>query len=114
MERLSEEQCTPCRGDEAPLDPDNAQELLAAVPEWEIRERQNVFRLHRTFRFPDFAAALAFTRKVGEAADAANHHPMLTTEWGAVTVEWWTHTIRGLHRNDFIMASRTDDLFSRR
>lgn len=114
MELLSDEPCVPCRGGEVPLDPDNIEELLARVPEWEIHERREIRRLRRKFRFPDFASALEFTLKVGEAADAASHHPKLTTEWGAVTVEWWTHTIRGLHRNDFIMASRTDDLFSRR
>lgn len=113
MEPLSEEQCIPCRRGDASLDPDNVAELLAELPEWEIYEHREIHRLRRKFRFPDFTSALEFTWKVGAAADAANHHPRLTTEWGAVTVEWWTHAIRGLHRNDFIMAARTDDLFSR-
>jgi 4a-hydroxytetrahydrobiopterin dehydratase len=67
-------------------------------------------RLERAFKFKDFAEALAFTIKVGEIAEAEGHHPALLTEWGRVTVTWWTHKIRGLHRNDFIMAAKTDHL----
>ena len=67
-------------------------------------------RLERAFTFSDFAAALAFTNRVGAAAEAEGHHPALLTEWGRVTVTWWTHAIRGLHRNDFVMAAKTDAL----
>ncbi len=67
--------------------------------------------LERTFRFRDFAGALAFTARVGAEAEAQGHHPFLLTEWGRVTVTWWTHKIKGLHRNDFIMAARTDRLY---
>ena len=73
-------------------------------------ERDGVKRLERVFTFPDFAGALAFTNRVGAIAEAAGHHPALLTEWGRVTVGWWTHAIGGLHRNDFIMAARTEPL----
>jgi len=59
---------------------------------------------------PELADALAFTNRVGALAEAEGHHPALLTEWGRVTVTWWTHKIRGLHRNDFIMAAKTDAL----
>lgn len=84
--------------------------LRAHVPGWAVVEEAGVLRLQRTFRFPDFARALAFTDAVGALAEAERHHPALLTEWGRVTVSWWTHAIRGLHRNDFIMAARTDQL----
>jgi 4a-hydroxytetrahydrobiopterin dehydratase len=71
-------------------------------------------QLERTFRFPNFREALTFTLQVGELAEAEGHHPVLVTRWGSVTVIWWTHKIRGLHRNDFIMAAKTDALFARR
>jgi 4a-hydroxytetrahydrobiopterin dehydratase len=48
---------------------------------------------------------------VGEAAEKEGHHPALLTEWGKVTVSWWTHDVGGLHQNDFIMAARTDDIY---
>jgi 4a-hydroxytetrahydrobiopterin dehydratase len=82
--------------------------LHSHLPEWDLREYDGVPRLVRRFRFPDFAGAMAFAVDVGAAAEAQDHHPRLVVEWGAVTVSWWTHKIRGLHRNDFIMAARTD------
>ena len=46
-----------------------------------------------------------------EIAEQEDHHPRIVTEWGRVAVQWWTHVISGLHRNDFIMAAKTDELF---
>lgn len=66
--------------------------------------------LRRVYKFRDFAQALSFTNKVGALAEAQGHHPALLTEWGKVTVMWWTHKIGGLHKNDFIMAAKTDKL----
>lgn len=78
-----------------------------------MREREGIPRLERAFRFPDFAGAMDFARRVGAAAEAADHHPSLLVEWGRVTVSWWTHKIRGLHRNDFVMAAKTDALYEK-
>ena len=77
-------------------------------------ERAGVPRLERAFSFANFAEALAFTNAVGGLAEAAGHHPALTTEWGRVTVVWWTHAIGGLHRNDFVMAAKTDERYASR
>ncbi len=87
--------------------------LLRDLPGWEVREREGISRLERVFRFPDFAGAMEFARRVGDAAEAEDHHPSLLVEWGRVTVSWWTHKIRGLHRNDFIMAAKTDALYGK-
>jgi 4a-hydroxytetrahydrobiopterin dehydratase len=84
--------------------------LHAEIPGWAIVEREGIPRLERAFTFPSFAAALAFTNRVGEIAEQEAHHPAITTEWGRVTVTWWTHKIKNLHRNDFIMAAKTDAL----
>ena len=67
-------------------------------------------RLRRAFKFKDFREAMQFTNRVGELAEQEDHHPAILTEWGKVTVTWWTHKIKGLHRNDFIMAAKTDSL----
>jgi 4a-hydroxytetrahydrobiopterin dehydratase len=85
-------------------------ELGPEVPDWQLLERDSIVRLERIFHFPNFADALAFTNRVGALAEEEAHHPALLTEWGRVTVTWWTHKIRGLHRNDFIMAAKTDAL----
>jgi 4a-hydroxytetrahydrobiopterin dehydratase len=85
-----------------------SRDLLRQIPGWTVVERAGVRELERVFTFADFARALAFTNRVGALAEAQGHHPALLTEWGRVTVRWWTHAIHGLHRNDFIMAARTD------
>ena len=77
-----------------------------------MAKQDGVRRIERAFRFTDFAGALSFTDAVGARAEEAGHHPALLTEWGAVTVMWWTHAIGGLHRNDFVMAARTDNVYA--
>jgi 4a-hydroxytetrahydrobiopterin dehydratase len=88
------------------------EELSPLVEEWRLTEDDGIKRLDRTFKVADFAAAIALADRVGEAAEEEGHHPRLTVEWGRVNVAWWTHKIKGLHRNDFIMAAKTDDLYS--
>ncbi len=111
MSELAEMECTACRGDEPTLTDAEIEELRPQIPDWRVEEHEGTKRLERTFRFDNFAQALAFTNKVGERAEEEGHHPALLTEWGRVTVTWWTHKIGGLHQNDFIMAARTDELF---
>lgn len=110
MTTLTQMKCTACRTGEPTVTDTEIAELHPQIPDWQIVERQEIKRLHRVFKFKDFAQALAFTDKVGDLAEAEGHHPALLTEWGRVTVEWWTHKIKGLHRNDFIMAAKTDAL----
>jgi 4a-hydroxytetrahydrobiopterin dehydratase len=110
MERLSEQACIPCTGQSSPLTQVEIDTLLPQVPEWRITPDRGESHLYRIFPFPDFRSALEFTQSVGEAAEKAGHHPALLTEWGKVTVTWWTHAIKGLHKNDFIMAQRTDEI----
>lgn len=111
MTELSKFECIPCRGGDPQLTEAEIAELKPQVPEWNISEKDGVKRLERVFRFPNFAAALDFTNKVGRIAEEQDHHPALLTEWGRVTVTWWTHAVKGLHKNDFIMAARCDQLY---
>lgn len=110
MSSLTHFQCVPCRGGEPPLTPDEIAKLYPEVPEWRVMDRDGILQLERLFRFKNFVEALAFTNRIGEIAEQEGHHPALLTEWGRVTVTWWTHKIKGLHRNDFIMAAKTDAL----
>jgi 4a-hydroxytetrahydrobiopterin dehydratase len=86
------------------------QSYTPQVPEWEVIDVDGIKRLQRQFKLKNFAQALAFTNQVGALAEAEDHHPAILTEWGRVTVTWWTHKIKGLHRNDFIMAAKTDQI----
>ena len=111
MSELAEMKCTACRGGEPALTDAEIPELRAQVPEWQVVEREGAKRLEISFGSRNLAEALAFTDRVGEQAEVEGHHPALLTEWDKVTVTWWTHKIGGVHRNDFIMAARTDELF---
>ena len=102
--------CIACRGGEPTLTDAEITEFSLQVPHWTIVEREGIKRLERAFKFENFAKALEFTNRVGQIAESEGHHPAILTEWGKVTVTWWTHKIHGLHRNDFIMAARTDHL----
>ena len=110
-EHLAKMTCSACRGDEPPLTDEELEEVLPRVPEWELVEQDGVKKLRRTFKFRNFVEALAFTNRVGEAAEEEGHHPIITLTWGKVTVTWYTHKIKGLHENDFIMAAKTDERY---
>lgn len=109
---LLNETCVACRKDAPRVTDEETAELKPLIPEWAMEDHGGVPRLVRTFRVRTFADALALTQRVGELAESEGHHPAILTEWGKVTVSWWTHKIRGLHRNDFIMAAKTDALAS--
>lgn len=112
MSTLAAGSCVACHGGAEPIRSSQFPLWLAQVPGWHLIEREGIPRLERVYTFRDFAAALQFTNRVGALAEEQGHHPALLTEWGRVTVSWWTHAIGGLHRNDFIMAAKTDELAS--
>jgi len=111
MQTLTQMKCVACRTDEPTVTDAEIAEFDPQVPDWETVELDGIKRLRRVFSLDDFAQALEFTNKVGELAEEEGHHPALLTEWGRTTVTWWTHKIRGLHRNDFVMAAKTDELY---
>ena len=111
MAELSSEKCEACRAGAPAVTDSEIAELGAQTPEWKLLN-EGERKLQRVFRFKNFADAMAFTVRVGELAESESHHPAILTEWGRVTVTWWTHAIRGLHRNDFIMAAKTDAIFA--
>lgn len=112
MEALTKMKCEACRSDSPTVTPEAMKEYLPQIPDWHVVEREAIPRLERVYRFKSFVEALDFTNRVGALAEEEGHHPALLTEWGKVTVAWWTHKIRGLHRNDFVMAAKTDALYA--
>ncbi len=109
MSELGAMKCEACRPDSPAATPEERAGFLPQIPDWTIVERDGVERLERTFRFHTYSQGVAFTRRVADLAEAAGHHPAILLEWRRVTVGWWTHAIGGLHRNDFILAARTDE-----
>jgi 4a-hydroxytetrahydrobiopterin dehydratase len=110
MAELTQQKCTACSKDALPVTLEEIAELKPQIPYWQMIEVEGESRLERSYKFPDFKTALEFTNRVGEAAEEQGHHPALLTEYGKVTVTWWTHAISGLHKNDFIMAAKTDEI----
>jgi 4a-hydroxytetrahydrobiopterin dehydratase len=112
MVALKNMQCVACRADAPKLTEAELEELRPQIPDWTLIGRDGVPQLQRTFKLPNFARALELTDRVGALAEEQGHHPSILTEWGRVTVTWWTHKIRGLHQNDVVMAAKTDVLAS--
>jgi len=110
MGDLADQRCEACRAGAPLLTTEEISGYHPSIPDWEVIQVDGVQRLTRLFSFSDFVEALDFTNKVAKIAEEEGHHPSLLTEYGSVTVTWWSHEIRGLHVNDFIMAARTDRL----
>lgn len=111
METFAQEQCIPCRADSPRLTDAEIAELRLNAPMWEVVAVDGIDQLRRTFDFASYPDALAFTMRVGQLAQEQDHHPVIITTYKSVTLEWYTHSIKGLHRNDFIMAAKTDDAY---
>lgn len=113
MEPLHNRHCEPCRAGSVALDNEKARQLLDNIPGWRIEDREGIHRLVKTFGFSDFKQAFEFATQIASAAEQENHHPVIGVEWGKTSVQWWTHSIAGLHLNDFIMAAKTEQAAER-
>lgn len=111
MINLAASKCVACRAGEPTLADAEIEDFLLHVNGWEVKEVNGEKRIEKVFKLKNFAQALEFTNKIGAIAEEENHHPLIITEYGRVTVDWWTHKIGGLHRNDFIMAAKSDELY---
>lgn len=109
---LSKESCEACRAGAPTVPDEELPTLLAETPQWHVETREGIRQLERSFTFDNFVDAMHFANTVGDLAEEANHHPAILVEWGKVTVTWWSHKIKGLHRNDFILAARTNELLN--
>lgn len=110
MVELSQQSCEACRADAPIISDEDLRALMPKIPDWSVIVVNEIMQLSREYKFRNFEQAMAFSNRVGDIAEAENHHPAILTEWGKVTVTWWSHKIRGLHKNDLIMAARTDEV----
>jgi 4a-hydroxytetrahydrobiopterin dehydratase len=103
---LANEKCVPCRGGVPALKGDELRALEQELGEgWRVVDEHH---LEKEYRFPDFAAALAFTNRVGAIAEEEGHHPDICLGWGKAVITIWTHKIDGLTRSDFVLAAKID------
>ena len=112
MANLTVEKCVACRRDSPPVTPEEVNTLHPLVSDWDLITEGEIKKLDRVFSFSNFQEALDFTAGIGSLAEEEGHHPRLVTEWGRVRVTWWTHKIRNLHRNDFVMAAKSDTFYA--
>jgi 4a-hydroxytetrahydrobiopterin dehydratase len=116
MSQLAARECVPCRGGVPPLDDAQIAPLIAQLGDgWRVVERADPKRgsiklLACTYRFENFAGAMTAAQRIGEMAEAQQHHPDLQISWGRLVVEIWTHKIGGLTESDFIFAAKCDAL----
>jgi 4a-hydroxytetrahydrobiopterin dehydratase len=85
--------------------------LLKEIPCWQVNRHSDQNQLERDFVLKNFQSAIDFSNKITVIAEESDHHPTLLVQWGKVKVIWWSHSINGLHLNDFVMAAKTDEIF---
>ena len=111
MTEFSTLHCEACKIGAPPATEEELSEFLSTHTDWKKLDVNGIEQISRIYAFDNFVDALAFTNRIGELAETEGHHPALLTEWGRVTVRWWTHKIHGLHRNDLIMGAKSDTLY---
>ena len=112
IDNLLTSNCEACRVDAPKVTEEELKELKPLIPAWEIIEINKLKKLLCSFAFSSYEESVSFANKIADLAEKEDHHPEILIEWGKVTVTWWSHKINGLHRNDFIAAAKTDQIFS--
>ena len=111
MEELINQKCIACERGAPKADDQLIQRLLDTSSEWDLIIENDIPKLTRNYKFTNFKSAMEFSNLIGEMAEDEGHHPLIITEWGKVTIQWWTHKIRNLHLNDLIAASKTENIY---
>ncbi len=109
---FTKRKCIPCEGIGQnkifTLEQKFIDEYLESVPTWS--QTTDGLSIERVFHFNDFKTGLAFVNNIGEIAESEGHHPDITLTYTKVTVTLSTHALGGLTENDFIVASKVDEI----
>lgn len=108
-EKLSEQNCVPCRGNVPKLESPEIENLAAQIEGWQVVAQHH---LQRNVKFKTFAGALRFVNLIGDIAEREGHHPDVRFGWGYAEIEIYTHSIDGLTKSDFILAAKINFLMS--
>ena len=109
MSDLASNACEACRIDAPRVSDDEASILIKEIEGWDVID-DGAKKLKKEFSFSNYSDSVDFSNKVADMADKEDHHPQIILEWGKVTVIWWSHKIKGLHKNDFICAAKTNKI----
>lgn len=110
MTELHKLNCEACAADAPHVSDEELPALIKEIPDWQALVEEGIMKLRREYGFKNFKQALDFSNRVGALAEEHGHHPAILTEWGKVTITWWSHEMGGLHKNDFILAAKTDQV----
>lgn len=113
MTELKDKNAVPASKDDKALGDDEIRSLQKEVPEWKLEysNDRNLCFLARTYAFSSYEQVLSFHHEVGGLAEEQQHHPEMITQYGDITIRWWTHTVGGVHMNDFVLAAKCDSLY---
>lgn len=101
--------CIPCEDDTLkPLTKKQVLGYLLEVPSWKLDTKAK--KISRTLLFKDFLNAISFVKKVAILSEREGHHPDIFIFYNKVTLVLWTHSIKGLSENDFILASKINTI----
>ena len=109
MSDLASNTCEACRVDAPTVSNNEASMLIKEIEGWDLIN-DGIKKLKKEFSFLNYSDSVDFSNKVADMADKEDHHPQIILEWGKVTVIWWSHKIKGLHKNDFICAAKTNKI----
>ncbi len=111
MDDLSKKKCVACEGDIPPFDKSDIHKYLKKVDDWNVKsDEEKSFYLIKNFKFKNFEESQSFVNKVGNIAEAENHHPDIFFGWGYCKIKIFTHSIKGLAESDFILAAKIDKI----
>lgn len=112
MENLSERKCEACRAGAPLATAEEIDRYLPVIPDWELIAEDGINKLMREFKTPSFIDTVKFINQLAELAEAEGHHPLMLVNYNRITIWWWSHKIKGLHVNDFVMSAKTDKIFN--
>ena len=112
MQNYESKFCVACNPDAPKATKEQIRKFLKIYLKWELIEDNQSPQLKRIYKFNDYNSAVDFTNKIADLSEKEKHHPSILLEWGKVTIRWWTHKIKGLHKNDFIMSAKTDEIYN--
>ncbi|MEI6345814.1 MAG: 4a-hydroxytetrahydrobiopterin dehydratase [bacterium] len=104
---LSNKKCIPCEVGGVAFKPEEVVIFSRDLLNWEVLENK---KLVRKFKFKDFKESITFVNKVAEIAEKEGHHPDIGINYNEVNIELTTHAVRGLTENDFILASKIEEI----
>ena len=100
--------CSTCNKDTPKLGLKDINFHLEKLDSWNINDEHEM--IYKKFIFSNFNESLNFTNSVALISENQSHHPDISLGWGYCIVMLHTHAIKGLSLNDFILASKIDNL----